>query len=465
MKKKHVSYLVLAVLAAVSLAGGCKSEKVTPEELMTQVTENVESKKSADANMSLDFAGNISQEANGTSVSVDMTMGMEADIQTTYGNDKESSSYLKGTIKMSMMGISFSADMESYVVPEDGKLVSYTGAQGQWTRAETDTKDISDELLNMDFAEMIKDDKASVTMADETEKIGEKDCYVVTMTMTGEAVSEFMDASSQMLDSVIGQSELDFSDTKLDYIIYIDKKEKLPVKMTVNAAELYDAVMQKIDGVSADIRQFDITIGIDGYDTVEAITVPDDVKQKAADSTAAGTSVIGGADGPTSVYLADGEDKTDSYAQDEDGNFILTNYEGTHEAVIGTPNGYKNEYASASFVYYSKNDITLDYGFYDYTTAEDMTVYYTSENLTKDNENYTDYTMSEVMQTEAGGQKISWFKETYNYMDTPCAECKAWITVDDELQFVCSISAMGFDGPVDVDEAVIKEAFEHVTIK
>lgn len=465
MKKKHASCLILAVLAIVGTAGGCKGEKVTPEELMTQVTENVEAKKSADANMTLDFAGNISQEANGTSVSVDMTMGMDADIQTIYGSGEESSSYLKGKVDMSVMGVNISVDMESYAVPEDGKMVSYSGTQGQWTRTETETKDISDELLGMDFAEMVKDGKATVTMADKTEKVGEKDCYVVTMTMTGEAVSEFMDASSQMIDSALGDTDLDFSDTKLDYVIYVDKSEKLPVKMTVDAANLYNTAMQSVDAVSADIHQFDITVEMNGYDTVESITVPDDVKQNAVDSDGTGTSVIGGTDGPTSVYLDDGADKPKTYTQDEDGNYILTDSKGTHEAVIGTPDGYESEYASENAVYFSKSDIALDYGFYDYTTAEDMTEYYTKDSSVQDSEEYTDYAISEVMQTEAGGQKISWFKETYNFMDTPCAECNAWITVEDELQFVCRISVMGFDGPADIDEADIKEAFEHVTIQ
>ena len=115
---------------------------------------------------------------DGASFGLDMKMSLDADLQAINDKDDKNSdaSYMKGTIKMEMMGANVSLDMENYVVPEDGKMAVYTGTQGQWVREEQDIEDsasLESEMLGMDLKSFIKDG-GKVELAKETEKVAIK---------------------------------------------------------------------------------------------------------------------------------------------------------------------------------------------------------------------------------------------------------------------------------------------------
>ena len=224
MKKKHVLILTAAVAGAVALGAGC-GKKVTAESLIDEVTKNTQEKSSVEGKMLLDFEGTVSVEQDGASAGLDMAMNADLDMQSTYNKDdpNDSSMYLKGKMKVEMMGANVSVDMENYTVPEDGKIVTYTGTQGEWMRQEADMDDaanIQSEMLGFDL-KGFTEDGGKIELAEETEKVGDKECYKLTIGVSGDMIDDLMNMSSGMMGESMPIDSLDFSETSLDYVMYI----------------------------------------------------------------------------------------------------------------------------------------------------------------------------------------------------------------------------------------------------
>ena len=331
MNKRRALILTVAVAGVVAMGAGC-GKKVTAESLIESVTKNMEEKKSVEANMLLDFDGGFSAMQDGASFGLDMKMSLDADLQAINDKDDKNSgaSYMKGAIKMEMMGANVSLDMENYMVPEDGKMAVYTGTQGQWVREEQDIEDsasLESEMLGMDLKSFIKDG-GKVELAKETEKVGDKECYKLTVGVSGDMFSELMDMSSGMMGDALPSDDIDFSEATLDYVMYIDKKEEVPVKIVVDGKEMMNSVMGALEEseVSVDISKFDISVEIKGFDTIDEIKVPEDVKAQAIDASDAGgllDDTLDDTESETEEETEEYEEETGETTGRKSGNFKL----------------------------------------------------------------------------------------------------------------------------------------------
>lgn len=473
MNKRSALILTVAVAGVVAMGAGC-GKKVTAESLIESVTKNMEEKKSVEANMLLDFDGGFSAMQDGASFGLDMKMSLDADLQAIHDkDDKDSSaSYMKGTIKMEMMGANVSLDMENYMVPEDGKMVTYTGTQGQWVREEQDIEDsesFESEMLGMDLKGFIKDG-GKIELAKETEKVGDKECYKLTVGVSGDMFSELMEMSSGMMGDALPSEDIDFSEATLDYVMYIDKKEEVPVKVVVDGKDMMNSVMGALEEseVSVDISKFDISVEIKGFDTVDEIKVPEDVKAQATDGGESGgllDDTIGEAESELEEEYEEEEGMVDA-----NGNPMISNYEGTYIATIVLPEGYEAGYASDTFLGINKDSETVaydaNYMFNDYTTIDDMKEKSMEATVEEYGDEYADYKRSEVMTFDVNGQKVMWFFETYTFMESPAARATAWLPVADETMFVCELNKFSMDEQqMDVSEEEMQAMFAGITIQ
>lgn len=477
MNKRRALILTVAVAGVVAMGAGC-GKKVTAESLIESVTKNMEEKKSVEANMLLEFDGGFSAMQDGASFGIDMSMSMDADLQAINDKDNKNSdaSYMKGTIKVEMMGANVSMDMENYMVPEDGKMAVYTGTQGQWVREEQDIEDsesLESEMLGMDLKSFIKDG-GKVELAKETEKVGDKECYKLTVGVSGDMFSELMDMSSGMMGDALPSDDIDFSEATLDYVMYIDKKEEVPVKIVVDGKDMMNSVIGALEEseVSADISKFDISVEIKGFDTIDEIKVPEDVKAQAIDANAAGGLLDDTLDDTESETEEDLEDESEEETgeTDEAGNPVISNYKGIYKAAVAAPEGYEVGYTSDTMIGIDKETDTVifdaNYMFDDYTTTDEMKEQSMQSVIDEYPDEYADYKKSEVMEFDLNGQKVTWFYETYKFMKSPCVNVTAWIAVDEETMFVCELDKFRIDEqPVDVTEEEVRALFAGVTIR
>lgn len=471
MKKRQIFILTAALAGAAVMGVGC-GKKMTAEDLIAEVSKNTEDKKSVEANLKMDFAGKISMKQSGVTAGVDMAMGVDMDLEALMDkeNPENASTYMKGTMDMEVLGANMSIEMENYTIVEDGKAVTYTGAQDMWTREEQDLDEgVQNEMLGMDLESLVKDG-TKVELADQTEKIGDKECYKLTIGVSGDVLNEMMDMSSGLMaGAAVDTDEFNFSDSTLDYVMYVDKSEKLPVKITVDAKSMMDSIMKALEesGASAEIEKFDVVVEVKDYDTVDEIKVPDDVKEQAVDASGGGLldDGLGGAMG-TDDGLGDVTGAADeTWETDANGNPVITNYDGDLSVSIVLPEGFEIGYADGSFLGVNSGDASASYMFNDYTTDEDM-VNDTMDSLIEEYpDEYLNYQKSEVMEFELNGQKVRWFKENYSYVDNPCVDATAWIALDEDTMFVCEIDKFGVAEGGDITQEDIAAMFGGVTLQ
>ena len=101
--------------------------------------------------------------------------------------------YAKGTVSMSIMGQEETQETESYTVIEDGEMVTYTLANGQWMKSVSEEAD--SDMLNLSLYEAIADGDLEVEMDEDFASVNDKDAYVLRVNLSGDDLKDFIDTS------------------------------------------------------------------------------------------------------------------------------------------------------------------------------------------------------------------------------------------------------------------------------
>lgn len=275
--KKITGFMMAAALMASVISGcGPKEAPVTVESLMEGASATMEESKSMEGAMLMEVAMEMTAGDQKQSMSIVMDM----DLKTT--TDPQAS-YMAGKMTMDM-GATITMDMENYVVQEDGKYVSYTGAQDIWTKVESDSSEFVSAADSNVYKTLAQE--AETKLAEQTETINEKECYVVTSKVSGETMKSLMAGSDELLES-FNTENLDYSALTADVTVYIGKEDKKPVCMIMDMSSLFKEMFSQLipaESGSVDIQKANFRYDFTSFDTVDAITVPEDVKASAAEA-------------------------------------------------------------------------------------------------------------------------------------------------------------------------------------
>lgn len=456
MKKRKILVALFVVLAAIAMIAGC-GKKVSVESLLQDTAAKLDAKKSMEADMDMGLKASVSGNAAGTQISLDMDMAfalhMEA-IQDT------GDSYMKGKVDISMMGLNVSTEMENYTVQEDGKIVSYVKAEDAWTKHANDDSQGAGAAVDNIF-KMAADGKVKAELQKDTEKLDDKEVYVVKIEVSGDAIKDLMSFSGEAMDDMFSGGMDIGSDVKIPVTLYINKADSLPAKIAFDMKEFGDALFKQQEDVSADIEKFDMSIVFTGFDTVDEIKVPDDVKDKAEEGSGSSDILdgLGGSDDTS------GSDNTDDIKTDENGNYIISTYDGAVTAAIGVPEGMEFSYGSANYVSFDDNDqIDITFTVDDYTSDEDMVSEYSNAEYMESSEDYTDVKTGEIKKMSVNNMEVSYFSESYTFMgDSKCVDYFAWITTEEGAKVICEIECGDFSGEgLKADESIVETAFKAV---
>lgn len=275
--KKITGFMMAAALMASVISGcGPKEAPVTVESLMEGASATMEESKSMEGAMLMEVAMEMTAGDQKQSMSIVMDM----DLKTT--TDPQAS-YMAGKMTMDM-GATITMDMENYVVQEDGKYVSYTGAQDIWTKVESDSSEFVSAADSNVYKTLAQE--AETKLAEQTETINEKECYVVTSKVSGETMKSLMAGSDELLES-FNTENLDYSALTADVTVYIGKEDKKPVCMIMDMSSLFKEMFSQLipaESGNVDIQKANFRYDFTSFDTVDAITVPEDVKASAAEA-------------------------------------------------------------------------------------------------------------------------------------------------------------------------------------
>ncbi|MDY4835808.1 MAG: DUF6612 family protein [Frisingicoccus sp.] len=256
MRKKLVWVLVASIILSSAALGGCGKKEVTAESIVQQSNETMEKAKSflADFNMEMEMSMSSGDQ------SMDMDMAMTGTMQAT--QDPEIV-YMDVAMTSGLFGLSL--DMDIYTQTEEDKVITYTGIAGEWMKTEQEG------LSKSNLAELQKmfGSGKEMTLAEQTEKIGDKEVYVLTASISGEELEKVMSAMGSMAN---GLDSMDLSQFQADTCMKVYKDTMLPASITLDM--ITNGEGMEVDGVVTKINKMTITVDYKEFDTIDSIEIP-----------------------------------------------------------------------------------------------------------------------------------------------------------------------------------------------
>ncbi len=288
MKKKMTAF-VLAGAMLLAFAGcsgkgdgsSVKNVKVNnPDDVLTYaetVANALEGQSSGKASSTFHIDGKISIGED-TDGSMDLTYDGTSTTEVQYDGWKTKTS-VDGTLNL--MTIDIKSTMESYTTSEDGdghdvyaKVDSYE-VDDSWKKAQKDGSGVP-VIMDAGFYRDIKDDHIEATLEAEQEKVGETDCRVLSVRLTGPYVQS---AVGNMTEYIFGVQADDWSSVSADAKIYIDAATGLPVQMTTDAQAAADQIMELCrdqNALTINVDACTVTYTTDSWGDVTDITLDEE---------------------------------------------------------------------------------------------------------------------------------------------------------------------------------------------
>ena len=218
------------------------------------------------------YTGDMEMSMNVSSqgVAMDMDMGMQGTIEYTAEPEIV---HMKGTMDVSLLGLSMDMDMYSQV--EDDKATVYMCMMNEWMKSETGI----DESSIQDMYAIAEDGK-DMTLAEETEKIGDREVYVLTSTITGEEFQEIMGVMENMTEGV---GDMDWSNMQANVTMKIYKDTILPASVSIEMSDSGEGI--ESEGVTVKFNNLSVGMNYVDFDSVDSIEIPEEaLAAKSVDS-------------------------------------------------------------------------------------------------------------------------------------------------------------------------------------
>ena len=417
MKKRIISLLLVFVMSA-GLLTGCQKPMDAPTlvqkmgEAMQHITA-ISGKAALDMDMTMGISG------------MSMEMGVSAEIDMK-ANLETGKTFLDVSMDMKMLGITQTQSMIMYVAPEGNKLVSYIHTQpdDSWVREEADAADLQTMDLSSGMEELPAE---SLVLAEEKELIGEKEYYVLTITLDGEFIRNNLEAVMPEIESALPDDlttqmtqDMDWSAIGATLVYHVDPETFLPVQYSIQLTGLGESLSNAVSGMLSEL-----TVGL-GIDNIEII-----VEVPLCTISMTGISY-------TDVVVPDvpqeGIDAAALNPLQPDGSFVL--HSGEASVRIVPPEGYTGfaEDAQNILIYDDDYSVLALYSLVTDVTAEQIQANY-EEEITFAQE-------MEYYESHAYGEFNGFTTLILRYTDGTAAYY-AWKQLDDTLVMTMEVDVTG----------------------
>lgn len=297
MKKKITTGIMIAGAAILSAGlAGCgaqntKQAEVTKDSLIEKAADVFASSKSVDADLDMDMDVKLS----GSGFSMDIKYDAKMDVEVC----KDGTSHLNGHVKMSALGMNADSEVEMYTVKEGNELIQYymksqSGQEaGSWMHTKSgdyalgtaEKLDVS-EILEA-FSEM-QDMFSDLKLQKDTVDYNNVNCYLMDGTIKGEKLAEFISEYGSDIDqtSIEAYKKMDFKAS-----FYFKAKDETPYAVVVDMKDAIEKIVAdelgQTEGVDMDVsaEEMKVSLMFNSFDNVKEIKVPEEVKQKAVETT------------------------------------------------------------------------------------------------------------------------------------------------------------------------------------
>ncbi|MCR4673008.1 MAG: hypothetical protein K5637_07210 [Lachnospiraceae bacterium] len=273
MKKLRIPALLLGAAMALTLVSGCSKETApTLESVITSAQERSNAAASQDMDMVLD----CNMEASQMGITVDASILMDCDIQET--QDPEVA-HILGDMKVSSLGSEQAYTLDSYAAKDGDSYVSYSNIimgeeESGWVKASLDVSSLQgySGVNNYDFI--------TVSPEEYTFTENEDGTCTVTGAVSGEQFNELFSENSEistmMSDMGIEMGSMAYT---MDMLFSPVSGQKGAYELTSCSVALTEPFVITQDGVEITFSKMDITIVVNGYNTVDTIEIPEEALQ------------------------------------------------------------------------------------------------------------------------------------------------------------------------------------------
>ena len=401
----------------------------------------------------------MSEDESGEDLSTEMNV--EASM-TCKATGEPVAAYTTGSVSVTVFDENNVQDVESYVVREDDKFVTYMNDGSEtWTKSDSDVPEM-DDLYNLSMFEGVRDGQIEASLADSTETIGEQTVYRMDITLSGDAIEEYLGSSLETMSSVFGDDyDSVLSDMTIPVAMYIAEGTNLPVRMEFDGTELGNKIMSYVQSfITVNVSEFKVSSEYKSFNEIPEITVPEDVIANAVPAADSDSDESADEELPDEA-AGDADPEYEVPEPDENGRYAITSTATGSTAKFALPEG-------------------LPYSQYIYSFLDDMTPEKVEETARSDewygdvdpkdvSEDYT----SETHVIDVNGMTVSYAqKSCVLYAGTENvsynSEITGW-TVLDGTVFIISYDYYddaGSSSDDDIDyEQLIRSAFEKVTFE
>lgn len=299
MKGKKILTVVLAAAAAIAIVvGGLALAgffKLTPMKLARKSIKELAKVQSFDSDISIEYEGTIDFLGS----DVEFTLNADCDLK---GVTKTGTGHVNGTLstKLPLLG-EISIPVEGYQQYLDDGMLTYTRFnQSDWLRSKVEPAQASAENARFDLdykmvlgiMQKISSGEIKADLAEETETLHGQEVYRMDISITGDLLNQIlMTVSKAQGENSAVPDDFDISDGDAAIVLYTYKESKLPAKIVIDCTALGRAVIRNLlrnnasgESVSTGTNRFVITADIRDYNTIDEITIPEEVVSSAVES-------------------------------------------------------------------------------------------------------------------------------------------------------------------------------------
>ena len=295
---KKIVALALVIVMVLGLMAGCGEKPMDAATLVKKIDEATKNTTAMAFNMGMEFDLSIAV----TGMTLDM--GFDMDMVMEYNLDM-SAMHTAGTMTIEAMGMNEETGIESYMVKEGDKLISYTySPEGElWMKTEEDLAEMqSSQEAMMDLALKFDDIPAEkMSLAEAQETVDGKSCYVLTVNIDGAMMQE----SFGGIMSILGGEEMegldlsaledtDLSALNMVAVYYVDAATFCPVQIKMDIQGLGEVMNEVLGGLmgallagdesmelTIDVPKCAVTMTEMKYNDVQVPAVPQDALDNA----------------------------------------------------------------------------------------------------------------------------------------------------------------------------------------
>ena len=407
-------------------------------------------------------------------------MNVEASM-TCKATGEPVAAYTTGSVDVTVFDENNVQDVESYVVREDDKFVTYMNDGSEtWTKSDSDVPEM-DDLYNLSMFEAVRDGQIEASLADATETIGEQTVYRLDIKLSGDAIEEYLGSSLETMSSVFGDDyDSVLSDMTIPVAMYIAEGTNLPVRMEFDGTDLGNKIMSYVQSfITVNVSAFKVSSEYKNFNEIPEIVVPEDVIANAVPAADSDSDESADEELPDEA-AEDADPEYEVPEPDENGRYAITSTATGSIAKFALPEDQIVNYSVGDALFTLCTNEGLPYSQYIYSFLDDMTPEKVEETARSDewygdvdpkdvSEDYT----SETHVIDVNGMTVSYAqKSCVLYAGTEnvsyYSEITGWTVLDGTVFIISYDYYDEADSSSDDDidyEQLVRSAFEKVTFE